>query len=79
MAGGLNRAVTVDRVSLEPLPLWLVTLAIRQARDALPLQAPMQRRAGQMQNRWLKSNEALLRRQQHVPPEECRSLPPLLA
>ena len=30
-----------DRVSLEPLPLWLVALDVRQARDAIPLQASM--------------------------------------
>lgn len=30
-----------DRVSLESLPLWLVALDVRQARDAIPLQASM--------------------------------------
>jgi hypothetical protein len=30
-----------DRVSLEPLPLWLVALDVRQAREAIPLQASM--------------------------------------
>ena len=32
-----------DWVSLELLPLWFVTLDIRQARDPMPLQAPVQR------------------------------------
>ena len=32
-----------DWVSLELLPLWFVTLDIRQARDPMPLQVPVQR------------------------------------
>jgi hypothetical protein len=33
----------VDGIPLEFLALWLVTFDIRQARDAMTLQAPMQR------------------------------------
>ena len=32
-----------DRVALEALPLWLVALDVRQARDAVSLKAPIQR------------------------------------
>ena len=37
-------------VSLETLSLRFVTLDVRQPRDAMPLQAPMQRRASQFRN-----------------------------
>ena len=39
-----------DGVSLELLPLWHLALDIRQARDAMPLKAPMQRRTRQRRN-----------------------------
>ncbi len=41
----------VDGVALKPLPLWLVTLDIRQAPDAMPLKTPMERRPRQMRKR----------------------------
>tara|TARA_R110002012_G_scaffold179930_2_gene345791 strand:+ start:7582 stop:7809 length:228 start_codon:yes stop_codon:yes gene_type:complete len=58
-----------DRVTLELLALRLVALDIRQARDPVPLKATMQCRPGQMRKRWLQSIEAIIQRQQRLPPE----------
>jgi hypothetical protein len=52
-----------NRIPLELLPTWLVALDIRQARDAMPLQAPMQRRSGQVRDRGLQSIKAIIQRQ----------------
>jgi len=52
-----------DGIAFELLPLWLVTLDIWQARDAMPLKAPMQCRPRQVRDRWLKSIEAIIQRQ----------------
>ncbi len=56
-------------VALELLSLGLVAFAIRQARDAVSLKAPMKRRPRQMRDRWLQSIEAIVQRQQRVAPE----------
>ena len=58
-----------DGVALELLPLGLVALDIRQARDAVTLQAPMQRRPRQVRDRWLQGIEAVVQRQQRVASE----------
>ena len=55
-----------DGVTLELLALRLVTLDIRQAGNAVPLKATMQRQPGQMRNRWLKRIEAIIQQQQSV-------------
>jgi len=44
-----------DGVALELLALGFVAFDIRQARDAMSLQAPMLRQAGQMRDGGLKS------------------------
>ena len=56
-----------DGVAFELMPLWLVASHVRQSRDAVTLQAPMQRRTGQMWDRWLQGIEAVIQRQQRVP------------
>lgn len=56
-----------DGVPLELLPPGLVTLHIRQTRDAVPLQAPMQCSPREVRNRGLQSIEAVVQRQQCVP------------
>jgi len=56
-----------DRIALEPLLLRLVAVHLREARDAMPLKASMHRRAGEMQDRWLQSIQAVLQRKQNVP------------
>ena len=58
-----------DGVALELLALWFVPFDIRQTRDAVSLQAPMQRRACQVRDGWLQGLEAVVQRQQRVPPE----------
>jgi hypothetical protein len=58
-----------DGVALELLPLGLVALDIRQPRDAMALQAAMQRRPGQVRDRRLQGIEAVIQRQQRVAPE----------
>jgi hypothetical protein len=55
-----------DGVTLELLTFRLVTLDIRQARDAVPLKASMQGGPRQMWNGWLKSIETIIQRQQRV-------------
>lgn len=47
-----------DGIAFELLSLGLVPFDIWQARDAVPLQAPMQRRPGQVRDRGLKGIEA---------------------
>ena len=58
-----------NRVALELLPLRLVAFDIRQARDAMSLQAPMKGGPRQMRDRGLQSIEAVIQRQQRVTPE----------
>jgi len=58
-----------DRIALEALALRLVTLDVRQAGDAVPLEASMQRRSGQMRDRRLQCVEAVVQRQQGMPAE----------
>lgn len=65
-----------DGVALELLPLGFVALDIRKTRDAVTLQAAMQRRSCQVRERGLESIEAISQRQQRVPSEgdDCRLL-----
>ncbi len=58
-----------DRVAPEPLAPGLVAVRLRQARDAMPPEAPVQREAGQVRNRGLQGIEAVVQRQQYVTPE----------
>lgn len=58
-----------DRVALEALSLRLVALDVGQAGNAVPLEAPMQRRPCQVRDRRLQRIEAVVERQQSVPPE----------
>ncbi|AMB45849.1 hypothetical protein Y590_13085 [Methylobacterium sp. AMS5] len=58
-----------DRILLEALLLGLVAFDFRQAADAVPLQAPVQAGAGQMGDRGLQTVEAVVQRQQGMPPE----------
>lgn len=54
-------------VALELRPLRLVALIIRQARDAMPLQASMQRRSGQVGDGGLQRIKTVIQRQERVP------------
>jgi hypothetical protein len=55
-----------DRITLE-LPLgWFVTLGLRQAVDAMPLQEAVQRRTREMWNSGLEGIEAIIERQERV-------------
>ena len=72
-----------DRVALELLTFWLVTIHVWQTRYTVPLKAPIQRRPRQVRDRWLESIETIVQRQQGVSPERdghwtCRGLMPLL-
>lgn len=58
-----------DWISLELLTFGFVPVHVRKPRDTMPLQTPMQRRARQMWDRRLQSIEAVVQRQQCVPPE----------
>ena len=58
-----------DRVSLEARAFGLVAVDIRQATDAVTLQAAVSRRAGQMRDRGLKRVQAVVERQQGMPPD----------
>ena len=58
-----------DRVALELLALRLVAFHVRQSRDAMSLQAPMQRRTRQMWDGRLQSIETIVQRQQCMPSE----------
>ncbi len=53
-----------DRVALEPLSLRFVPLDVRQAGNAMSLQAPVQRRPRQVRDRRLQGVEAIVQRQQ---------------
>ena len=55
-----------DRIRVELLPARLVTLDLGQAADAVTLQAPVKRRAGELRDRGLKSIEAVVERQKRV-------------
>ena len=56
-----------DRVALELLLGRLVAFDLRQAADAVALQAAMQGRARQVRDRRLQGIEAVVQRQQRVP------------
>lgn len=56
-----------DRVRLELLAPGPVAIPVGQPGDVVPLQAAMQRRAGQLRDRGLKSVEAIVERQQGMP------------
>ncbi len=56
-------------IAFEALPLRLVALDIGQAGNTMPLKAAVQRRAGQVRDRRLQAVEAIVQRQQGVPPE----------
>jgi len=58
-----------DRVALELRPLWLVTLHMRQARDAVALKAPVQRRACQVRDGRLQGIKTVVQRQQRMASE----------
>ena len=58
-----------DRVSLELTLGRSLAFDLRQPRDPMALQAAMQRRARQMRNCRLKRVEAVVERQQRMPPE----------
>ena len=51
-----------ERVGLEARTLRLVAIDLRQTADTVPLQAPMQRRAGQVWDRSLERVEAVVER-----------------
>ncbi len=55
-----------DGVALELLALGLVALDIRKTGDAAPLQAPMQRRPGYMQDRGLQGIQTIVQRQKRM-------------
>lgn len=65
-----------DRVTFEALALGLDALDVRQAGEAVLLQAAMQRRPGQMRDRWLQSVEAVIQRQQGNVAGTPQPLPP---
>src|SRR5215217_263911 len=58
-----------DRIRLEPLLCGLVALGLGQARDAVTLQAAMQTGARQVRDRGLERIEAVIQRQERVPPK----------
>jgi len=58
-----------DRVALELLTFWLVTIHVWQTRYAMPLKASMQRRPRQVRDRWLESIETIVQRQKGMSPE----------
>lgn len=58
-----------DGVIGKALCLGLVALHLRQAADAVPLQAAVKRRAGQVRDRGLQAVEAVVQRQQSMPAE----------
>ena len=61
-----------DRVGLEARTLGLVTIDIRQSADAVTLQAAVQAGAGQVRDGGLQRVEAVVERQQGMPPEGGR-------
>ena len=58
-----------DRIGLELALVRLVALYLRQARDAVPLQTSVERRAGQVRDRRLQRIEAIIERQQRMAAE----------
>lgn len=53
----------------EPLPFRFVAINFRQARDAMPLQAAVQRGSGQMRDGRLQGVKAVVQWQQRMAPE----------
>jgi len=58
-----------DWIPPGPLPPGLFAIHVRQARDAVALQASVWRRAREMRDRRLQSVETVVERKQGVPPE----------
>jgi hypothetical protein len=58
-----------DGIGLELALVRLVALYLRQAGDAVPLQAPVKRRAGQVRDYRLQRIQAIVERQQRMPAE----------
>jgi hypothetical protein len=58
-----------DRIGGEALLLRLVALDLGQAADAVPLQAAVQAGARQVRDRGLEAVEAVVERQERMPPE----------
>src|SRR3954454_8585844 len=58
-----------DRIRLEPRLGGLVALGLGQARDAVALQAAMQTKARQARDRGLERVEAVIQRQERMPPK----------
>jgi len=58
-----------DGVGLELLLRWLVAFQVREAGDAVPLEAPVQRRARQVRDRGLQRIEAVVEREQAMAAE----------
>lgn len=58
-----------NRIAFELALGWLLSLHIRQAGDAMALQAAMQRGSCQMGDGWLKGIKAVIQWQQGVPPK----------
>lgn len=71
LAGSINGSfnlIEAYRVSLAARPLRLVTVDLGKARDAVPLQSSMQRKASEVRDRGLQGVEAIIERQSNVPP-----------
>src|SRR5580700_8189838 len=66
--GDVDMEVT-DRIGLELALVGLVALDLWQAGDTVALQAAVQRRAGQVGDRRLQGVEAVVERQERVPPK----------
>jgi hypothetical protein len=58
-----------DRIGLELVFRRSFAFDLRQSRDSMALEAAMQRRARQMRDRRLQCVEAVVERQQGMPPE----------
>ena len=58
-----------DRIAFETLLAWFVSIDIRQATDAMPLQTKVQRGPRQMRDRGLKRVETTIQGQQSMPPK----------
>ena len=58
-----------DRIGLELVFRRSFAFDLRQSRDSMAIEAAMQRRARQMRDRRLKRVEAVVERQQGMPPE----------
>jgi hypothetical protein len=66
---GYVEVEVANGIGLEELLRRLVAVNLGQAGDAVPLQAPVQRRAGEVRDGRLQGVEAVIQRQQGVTPE----------